>query len=104
MNEGQWHHAIVEADRRAKTLTVYVDGRRDTSADGVDGSVSLANDGDVYVGGTPEGRHLDGTLDFLRIAYGTLGDRTRGLSRRLIETFFCLPIGNRMQAEGGQVV
>jgi hypothetical protein len=74
LNEGQWHHAIVEADRRAKTLTVYVDGRKDASADGVDGSVSLANDGDVYVGGTPEGRHLDGTLDFLRIAQGTLGD------------------------------
>lgn len=74
LNEGQWHHAIVEADRRAKTLTVYVDGRKDASADGVDGSVSLANDGDVYVGGTPEGRHLDGTLDFLRIAHGTLGD------------------------------
>ena len=52
----------------------------------------------------PKGRHLDGTLDFLRIAYGTLGDGTRGLSRRLIETFFCLPICNRMQAEGGESI
>jgi len=74
VNDGQWHHAIVEADRQAKTLTVYVDGRKDASADGVDGSVSLANDGDVHVGGTPEGRFLDGTLDFLRIAHGTLAD------------------------------
>ncbi len=41
---------------------------------GVDGSDSLANDGDVHVGGTPEGRYLDGALDFLRIAQGTLSD------------------------------
>ena len=40
----------------------------------MDGSVSLANDGDVNVGGTPEGRFLDGTLEFLRIAHGTLLD------------------------------
>ena len=32
MNDGQWHHAIVEADRRARTLTVYVDGKKDGSA------------------------------------------------------------------------
>ena len=71
VNDGQWHHAIVEADREAKTLAVYLDGRKDASGPGVDTSVSLANDGDVYVGGTPEGRFLDGTLDFLRIAHGT---------------------------------
>jgi hypothetical protein len=74
VNDGKWHHAIVEADRQAKTLTVYVDGKKDASAAGVDGTVSLANDGDVFVGGTPEGRNLDGALDFLRIAQGTLAD------------------------------
>jgi hypothetical protein len=74
VNDGQWHHAIVEADRRARTLTVYVDGKKDGSAEGVDASVSLANEGDVYVGGTPEGRYLDGALDFLRVAQGTLAD------------------------------
>lgn len=74
VNDGRWHHAIVEADRQARTLTIYVDGRKDASARGVDGSVSLANDGDVHVGGTPEGRCFDGTLDFLRIAHGTLAD------------------------------
>jgi hypothetical protein len=74
VNDGQWHHAIVEADRRSKTLTVYVDGGKDASAPGVDGTVSLANEGDVLVGGTPAGRHLDGALDFLRIAQGTLAD------------------------------
>ena len=74
VNDGQWHHALAEADRKAKTLTIYVDGRKDATAAGVDVSVSLANDGDVLVGGTPEGRHLDGTLDFLRLAHGTLAD------------------------------
>jgi hypothetical protein len=74
VNDGKWHHALVEADRRARTLRVYVDGKRDRLAAGVDASVSLANEGDVYVGGTPEGRYLDGAVDFLRIAQGTLAD------------------------------
>jgi concanavalin A-like lectin/glucanase superfamily protein len=74
VNDGRWHHAVVEADRKAMTLAVYVDGKKDGSAAGVGASVSLANEGDVYVGGTPEGRYLDGALDFLRIAQGTLAD------------------------------
>ncbi len=74
VNDGQWHHAIAEADRQAVTLTLYIDGVKDAFARGLDGSVSLANDGDVHVGGTPDGRYLDGTLDFLRIAQGTLAD------------------------------
>src|SRR5262249_54252628 len=74
VNDGQWHHAIVEADRHARTLAVYADGKKDGSGAGVDASVSLANEGDVYVGGTPEGRYLEGALDFLRIAQGTLAD------------------------------
>src|SRR5207247_8523128 len=74
VDDGQWHHGIVEADRAAKVLTVYVDGRKDNSGVGIDGSISLANDGDVHVGGTPDGRFFEGTLDFLRIAHGTLAD------------------------------
>jgi hypothetical protein len=74
VNDGQWHHVIVEADRQTATLTCYVDGGKNASARGVDGSASLANDGDVVVGGTPDGRHFDGAIDFLRIAQGTLAD------------------------------
>ncbi len=74
VNDGKWHHAVVEADREAKTLTVYLDGRKEATAAGIDGSVSLENDGDVHVGGTPAGNHLDGAIDFLRIAHGTLAD------------------------------
>jgi hypothetical protein len=74
VNDGQWHHAIAESDRDAKTLTVYVDGRKDNSSRGVDRSVSLANEGDVFVGGTRDGRFFDGAIDFLRIVQGTLAD------------------------------
>lgn len=74
VNDGQWHHAIVEVDREAQVLTMYLDGRKDATAHGVDASVSLANEGDVSVGGTPQGRWFDGTIDFLRLAQGTLAD------------------------------
>jgi hypothetical protein len=74
VNNGNWHHAIAEANRQSRRLTLYVDGRQDASSIGIDNSVSLANEGDLDVGGTPEGRFLEGTLDFLRIAQGTLKD------------------------------
>eukprot|EP00825_Cyclidium_porcatum_P016259 TRINITY_DN19351_c0_g1_i1.p4 TRINITY_DN19351_c0_g1~~TRINITY_DN19351_c0_g1_i1.p4 ORF type:complete len:183 (-),score=36.72 TRINITY_DN19351_c0_g1_i1:656-1204(-) len=74
VNDGAWHHAIAELDRQTAMLAMYVDGRKVASARGVDATVSLANEGDVYVGGTPEGQHFDGALDFLRIAQGTLAD------------------------------
>ncbi len=41
---------------------------------GITSGLSLANDGDLYVGGTPSGRCLNGTLDFMRICLGTLAD------------------------------
>lgn len=74
VNDAQWHHVIAEVDRKSRTLIIYLDGRKDASGEGLDASVSLANDGDVHVGGTPDGRYFDGALDFLRIADGTLAD------------------------------
>jgi hypothetical protein len=74
VNDGDWHHAIAELDRGARQLRIYVDGRQEALAPGLDASVSLANDADLVVGGTPAGRYLDGTLDFLRLAQGTLAD------------------------------
>jgi hypothetical protein len=73
VNDGRWHHVVAEADRTAKTLTLYVDGKEEVSAAGI-GDVSLANDADLHVGGTPQGRCLEGTLEFARIALGTLAD------------------------------
>ncbi len=74
VNDGQWHHILAEADRVAKTLALYVDGKREASGAGIGAEVSLANDANLFVGGTPEGRCLAGTFEFARIALGTLAD------------------------------
>jgi hypothetical protein len=74
VNDGRWHHVIAEADRQAATFTIYVDGKRDASGPGLNADASLANDGDLYVGGTPQGHDLDGAIDFMRVARGTLAD------------------------------
>jgi len=71
--DGKWHHLIAEADRDACTLTLYVDGKRDGAGPGV-GPISLANGGDLEVGGRAGGDHLSGAIEFLRIAHGTLAD------------------------------
>ena len=46
----------------------------DASGPALGADVSLASDADLYVGGTPQGHDLDGAIDFLRIARGTLAD------------------------------
>ncbi len=74
INDGGWHHVIAECDRAGKVLTIYVDGKKDAQAPGIDQSVSLASEADLHVGGTPTGRCLAGTLDFLRIGRGTLAN------------------------------
>ena len=79
VNDGLWHHVVAEADRNAGTLALYVDGRKDATGPGVGAGVSLANDADLYVGGTPGGRCLAGSLDFLRVALGTLADASTNI-------------------------
>ncbi len=74
VNDGRWHHVIAEADRKARTFTIYVDGAQDATGQGLGADVSLANDADLYVGGTPHGQDLKGAIDFLRMARGTLAD------------------------------
>jgi hypothetical protein len=74
VNDGQWHHVIAEADRKAGTFTIYVDGRQDATGKGLGADASLENGADLYVGGTPQGHDLSGAIEFLRIARGTLAD------------------------------
>ena len=74
VNDGQWHHVVAEADRQAGRFTLYLDGGKDASGPGLGPEASLANGADLYVGGTPSGQNLDGAIDFLRIARGTLAD------------------------------
>jgi hypothetical protein len=74
VRDGRWHHVVAEADRRAGSFAIYVDGRADSRGPGLGSGTSLANDADLHVGGTPQGRCLEGAIDFLRIARGTLAD------------------------------
>ena len=74
VNDGQWHHVVAEAERESSTFTLYLDGQRDAWGRGLGPNASLANDADLYVGGTPAGHCLNGAIDFLRLARGTLAD------------------------------
>jgi hypothetical protein len=74
VNDGEWHHVIAEADRKSAMFTIYIDGRRDATGPGVPADVSLSNDADLYVAGTPQGDNFAGAIDFMRIARGTLSD------------------------------
>ena len=74
VNNGRWHHVIAEADRNAGTFTIYLDGKQEAGGPGLSSDASLASDADLYVGGTPQGHNLNGSIDFLRIARGTLAD------------------------------
>ena len=74
INDGKWHHVIAECDHEAQSLTVYVDGKRDSQVPGMGRRHSLANSSDLYVAGTPQGQYFNGTFEFLRICLGTLAD------------------------------
>jgi len=73
VNDGKWHHVLAEADREAKAFTLHIDGKRDALGRGI-GKVSLDNGSDLLVGGTPQGKCFKGTLEFMRVALGTLKD------------------------------
>ncbi|MFP4058633.1 MAG: LamG-like jellyroll fold domain-containing protein [Candidatus Brocadiia bacterium] len=74
VNDGDWHHVVAECDREAGALRVYLDGKLavDLGGEAVEGS--LANTADFLVGRGPKGRCLAGTIEFVRVALGTLAD------------------------------
>jgi hypothetical protein len=74
VNDGNWHHVVAECDRESGMLVLYIDGRKNSQASGIGKSVTLENASDLYVGGSPDGGFLHGTLEFLRISLGTLQD------------------------------
>jgi hypothetical protein len=77
VSDGRWHHLIAELDRKQSRLTIYLDGESDALVEigpSPNPEGSLANDADLYVGGTPQGNDLNGAIDFMRIARGTLAD------------------------------
>ena len=73
ISDDKWHHVIAEVDRESNEISIYLDGKLNVRGKGI-GKASLANNSDFFVGGSPSGRYLNGTLEFLRIAQGTLKD------------------------------
>ncbi len=72
--DGRWHHVIAEADRSSRRSRFYIDGKPGASGMGVVRPIRTDNEGDLYVGGTPDGECLAATIEFLRISQGTLAD------------------------------
>jgi hypothetical protein len=79
VNDGKWHHVIAEVDRHAADgIRLYIDGKR--ADDGVLSErmaalgASLSNSADFLVGKGPAGNFFAGTIDYLRVARGTLAD------------------------------
>ena len=106
VNDGHWHHIVAEADRKAGRFTIYIDGMPDATGPGLRADASLSNSADLYVGGTPHGHNLDGAIDFLRIARGTLAD-----SKTSIEELYAWEFdgpflhdftGRKRPADGGE--
>jgi hypothetical protein len=57
---GRWHatlpafrDALESYQPLAATFTIYIDGKQDASGPGLGADASLANDANLYVGGTP---------------------------------------------------
>lgn len=77
INDGKWHHVLIEVNRTASLATVYLDGVPSNSATSGTmpaAGVSLSNTVDFLVGKNKDGNFFAGTLDFIRISKGTLAD------------------------------
>jgi hypothetical protein len=75
VSDGRWHHVLAELDRKQSRMSIYLDGELDAFVKiGPQPNLqgSLANDADLYLGGTTQGNDLNGAIDFVRIARGTL--------------------------------
>ncbi len=71
ISDGRWHHVLAEVDRVAGTMRIFVDGIEAGSlTSGLPpAGASLANGADFVVG-----QGVQGALDYLRVARGTLAD------------------------------
>ncbi len=76
VNDGQWHHVLAEADRQARRMTIYLDGKPAGQAKvALAPDASLDTTADVLVGkASDDTDRFVGAIDFLRVCRGTLAD------------------------------
>ena len=76
INDGNWHHVLVETNRQTKTCAIYIDGviASGTSTGSIPPSANISNANDILIGKNMNGNFFAGTIDFLRISKGTLAD------------------------------
>lgn len=76
-NDGKWVHVLVEVNRAAGLVNIYINGiLANTSSTGTipAAGVSLTNTADLLVGKSLSGNYFEGIMDFMRISKGTLAE------------------------------
>ncbi|HAQ21319.1 MAG TPA: hypothetical protein DCR40_19120 [Prolixibacteraceae bacterium] len=77
INDGNWHHVLVEVIRATSSVKINDDGLLTNG--NITGTmplsgISLTNTADFLIGKNANGNFFAGTLDFVRISKGTLAD------------------------------
>ena len=77
INDGNWHHLLVEVNRPSSLVTIYMDG---ISANGSStgtipsSAISLTNTSNFFVGKNKDASFFSGMIDFIRVSKGTIAD------------------------------
>jgi hypothetical protein len=75
INDGNWHHVLIDVDRSANTGTIYIDGGNAVTGPlTLPAGSSLSNSADFLLAKGPSGDFFSGSIDFLRICRGDLAD------------------------------
>ena len=75
INDNKWHHLVVEVDRQAGNIAFYINGKAVKATNsGTVSKASLSNNADFLLGKDHAAKHAALTVDFLRVAQGTLTD------------------------------
>lgn len=74
INDGNWHHVLVEVNRTASITTIYIDGALSSGIKTgiMPAGTTFTNQADFMVGKNAEGNYFSGAFDFLRVSKGTL--------------------------------
>ncbi|MCS7181210.1 MAG: LamG domain-containing protein [bacterium] len=74
IDDGRWHHLVVELDTMDKVSRIYIDGKEEkVIKEGMVKEESISNRGDFIVGKGEIG-YFKGLIDYLRVSRGSLKD------------------------------